>query len=163
LTGDNVSVKGFVSAPLVVDGRVLANIFNDINVEFAFSDSEISLLHLLQGQPAATTGSTVYYDMPESREHVMSSLNNMIQSLDDALAYVDKVIDGSAAPSSEVADTIASMIAALQPVKYSNSRAPTTGLKTSVVSKQQDLTMASYLMNLTRTQAVIAEKLNSIL
>jgi hypothetical protein len=163
LTGDNVNIKGFVSAPLVVDGRVLANVFNDVNVEVAFSDSEISCLHLMQSQPATPVGAALLYELPESREQLMSSLNNMIQSLDDVLSYVDRVINGSVAPSNEIADTITSMISSLQPVKYSNSKTTTTGLKTSVLAKQQDLTMASYLMTLTRTQALIAEKLNSIL
>lgn len=162
LSGDSIDVRGFVSSALVVDGRVLASIFDDVAVTLAMSESEASCINLItQHEKAASpqdrwSKPTIVADMPTSRDQLVQSLDSVVDSLDRLSSYIEDVVVGRREGSDSVAEAIEHTLGAL-------NQPQTTAVLDSIVGRQHDLTMAGYLATLVQTQVNIADRLQSIL
>ena len=165
LTADNIDIRGFVSSALVVDGRVLASVFDDVAVSLTLSESEVSCLNLVNQHQIVAPGSskwetpTVVANVPSSRDQVLQGLDNIIGDIDRLSEYVDDIIAGRREPNADIAEAIEHTIAALTQSKQSGG----TNVIDAIVTKQHDLTMVAYLSTLVQAQVVIAGKINAVL
>jgi len=76
----------------------------------------------------------------------------MIEMLDSVTKYVDKVLDGSVKPNTNIGRFLADTIASLP-------RIDSAQFDKMFNNSLQDLLMVVYLANLARTQLVLSEKL----
>ena len=147
----------------MVDGRVLASVFDDVAVALAMSDSEVSCLNLMNQHQVIAPGAskwstpTVVAAVPSSRDQVLQGLDNIISDIDRLAVYVDDVVAGRRVASASVAESIEHAIAALNQTKQQQPHLD------AIVAKQHDLTMAAYLSTLVHAQVVLAERINSVL
>lgn len=159
LSGDKVGIRGFVSQPLVVDGKPFANIFKEIKVHLQMTEAEATCVHLMitgQNAQQAWQSSQVLANLQPQREKLHNALEKMLGVLDTLQEYVDGVVGGSEAPITSVGMSLADTVAMLSAVKADD-------LNTLFEEKKQDLLMVSYLTSLLQTQLKISEKLNSVM
>ena len=90
LTGDSIPMKAFLCESLVVDGRVLASVFNEVQVSAEFSDSEAACLGLLvqagdrqqQEEGGAWSNTVLDSALPSESELVQDALKSLLLNLD---------------------------------------------------------------------------------
>ncbi|KAJ1406724.1 JAB1/Mov34/MPN/PAD-1 ubiquitin protease-domain-containing protein [Ochromonadaceae sp. CCMP2298] len=162
LMGDNMGIRAFLSNQVVVGDEVLANAFQEVVVELAFTEPEASCLyHMIHHQEnsAKWADSAVVSRLPSSTTRVGEGLQQLQRVLDSVSAYVDAVVEGRTAPSREIGSAIAEALGAFA----AQSRAAGSDSLAGLNGRAQDLLMVSYITTLTQTQLMIAEKLNQIL
>lgn len=158
LMADNVNVRGFVTKQLVLSDNVLANTFQEIAVAVDLSESEVTCLqHMIRGQKKGDewSRSDVISSISSKTESVNSSMEKLLQVLDEAQSFVDKVVTGEEPPVREIGIALADALN-----KFSSANLTTNS---SIQNKVQDLLMVSYISSLAQTQTLISEKLNQIL
>jgi len=94
--------------------------------------------------------------IPAEKKQVISSLEDLLKLLDDLLAYVDGVVDGKQKAFADVGMAISDILGNLETISAEE-------ILSLYRDKVQDLLMASFVSTLTKTQAHLAGKLNSIL
>lgn len=159
LLSDNLSTRGFVSDPLIVGGEIIANKFQEVQVNIVMNEAESTCLyHMIHNQEGESWGdSAIISSLPSSAISVEQSIIGLQKSLDSIQAYVDDVVDGKVPPSRDIGVAIADSLNTFSAPKNQST------VQQSLQTKVQDLLMVSYLTTLTQTQTVISEKLNEIL
>jgi len=152
LKNGTLGIKTFVSMPLGIDisKKRFAAQFLPISLEISASDAEkIGIEAMLRLKSSAGNSSgTIINDI----EGLEVSLKKMIEMLDSVTKYVDKVLDGSVKPNTNIGRFLADTIASLP-------RIDSAQFDKMFNNSLQDLLMVVYLANLARTQLVLSEKL----
>jgi translation initiation factor 3 subunit F len=151
LLEDAIKVRAYRSAPVVVQGEPLANVFHELRLTLENSEPETIALHRLVADSTKGTASK-----EEEEQPLLVSMEKLYKLLETASDYVDAVVEGKTPPDAEVGRQVADTLAAVPRVR------PEVFDKLFNDSLQ-DLLMVTYLSNITRTQLTIAEKLNSSL
>jgi translation initiation factor 3 subunit F len=152
---DHVNIKAYMSKPLEVGSFALANVFQSLRVHIDMSNpAEVQCLHNMISQQndqwAETTTTATIAEMQGSYATATASLSDAIAK---AVAHVEKV-GANVDPSVNLA--ISDAFAALHSVKKEDFDA-------IYQDKADGLLMISYITSLTKTQLVVAEKLNAVL
>lgn len=162
LQSDLMHARAFMSKPMLVDGHILGNVFDEIKLDMHFSNGELTCLHhMLNNQvnnsSANSTDATITASViPSEKENVQTSIEKLTTLLDEIQIYVDKVVDNKTPQSAEIGVALYDSLSRLESYKK-------TDLASLVQDKSQDMAMLSYLTTLAETQVQIAEKLNSVL
>jgi translation initiation factor 3 subunit F len=154
LLDDCLKIKAYQSAPLMVHGEHLGNVFHELQLSLYSNDVEtICLREMIQSSAQINNGTS---NEKPSVAGLQVSLEKLYQLLDTTLQYVNSVVDGTVPMDAEkgrqISDTLAS-IPMIRPEVFDKL----------FHSSLQDLLMVSYLSNVTRTQMEIAQKLNATL
>ena len=157
LAGENLGIRAFVMKMMVVGVTTLANMFQEVKVEIAMSDAEISCLHhMIHGQKESWNNSIILSDLGDERQALAESIEKLSSVVDKISAYVDNVVDGKEMPLPELGIAIADALESVQLVRADD-------FHSIFKERTQDLVMVSYLSTLTQTQLYIAEKISSVL
>ena len=149
LETDSLSIRAYKSAPIVVQGDAVGNIFNELRLSLRSSEPEAICMSEMIASEKGTT-------KPSSSDALEVSMEKLHSLLETALEYVNSVVDGKVQPDAElgrqIADTLAS-VPRIRPQVFDRI----------FHDSLQDLLMVTYLSNITQTQLTIAEKLNASL
>jgi len=159
LLSDNLITRGFVSDPLIVGGEIIANKFQEVQVDIVMNEAESTCLyHMIHNQEGESwSDSAIISSLPSSTISVEQSIIGLKKTLDSIQVYVDDVVDGKVSPSRDIGIAIADSLNTFTGPKNQST------VQQSLQTKVQDLLMISYLTTLTQTQTIISEKLNEIL
>lgn len=146
LLDECLQIKAYKSAPVIVQGEHVGNLFHELSLTLQSNEPETICLN------AMIKGS----ETTKEEAGLQFSMEQLYALLDSTLKYVDAVVEGKIQPDAEKGRQIADTLATVPRVRpeifgklFHNSL--------------QDLLMVTYLSNLTRTQLEIAEKLNAAL
>ena len=157
LRGHSMGVRAFVSRPMIVGDHAFANMFDELRVEVVLSEGEATcLFHMVNGQTQPWQDSFIQSDIPNERNSVVESMENLVATIDRVIAYVESVVDGRVTASPSTGMALADTLNALKLIAADD-------FQTILNSRMQDLLMTSHITTLTQTQLNIAEKLNAIL
>lgn len=153
---DAISIKAYKSTPLSIGGEAYANLFHELPMEVVTG----SLGERLAVQQMLTQQDTQEeLDVTKERgmEDLVQSMEQLLHLIESVSDFVDRKVEG---PVSEEDAVIGRQ---LYDALASLPRIRPDVLETHFHEKLQDLLMVSYLSQLTKTQLVIAEKLNETL
>jgi len=163
LIQDSLSIRAFQSAPVQVQGEPLANLFHEVRLHLQSSDAEaICLAQMAKTNTTTAEAETPMVDVTKTDPKVglVVSMEKLLQVLEQASAYVDSVLDGKIPMDApQTIQTGRHMADALATVPRIRPHVFDKLFNDSL----QDLLMVTYLSNITKTQLVIAEKLNETL
>ena len=147
-----LQMKAYKSAPVILQGEHVGNLFHELQLTLHSNESETICLHeMIHG------GEKKKKDDSSSENNALQvSMEKLYELLDRTLSYVDAVVDGTVEADAEKGRQIADTLATVPRVR------PEIFDKLFHDSLQ-DLLMVTYLSNITRTQLEIAEKLNASL
>ena len=169
LTFDTIGVKAYRSTPVSIRGEPFANLFHEIPVRMRSTDSErICIDKMIKGLSNVETRAE--YKQENGNEHgedddadgvksLQLSMERLLQLIETASNYVDSIVAGTT-PMPYNADQIGRK---LYDALASVPRVREEIFDAMFHDNLQDLLMVSYLSQLTKTQLVIAEKLNETL
>jgi len=159
LAENTIGIKAFVSRPLAVANRNLANQFQQVPAQMESMEAEaIALDTMARGQEGKwfDQGSDGLSTLSTDTETLHRSMKRLLEMLETTSDHVDQVVAGKITPDNEVGREIAATLAAVPRVRPEVfDRVFNDSL--------QDLLMTTYLSNLTRTQLAIASKLKEVL
>mmetsp|Transcript_107151 Transcript_107151/g.308310 ORF Transcript_107151/g.308310 Transcript_107151/m.308310 type:complete len:305 (-) Transcript_107151:65-979(-) len=150
LKEDAISVRAYRSTPVVIQGEPLANLFHELKLTMESTEHESICLNKMVTDGNITSNSN------EDKEPLLVSMEKLFNLLETASNYVDAVVDGKIPPDAELGRQVANTLAAVPRIR------PEVFDKLFNDSLQ-DLLMVTYLSNITRTQLLVAEKLNASL
>ena len=163
LSGDSVASRAFVNAPMTVGPHTFGNMFQELKVDMAIAPYEaICLREMVKGQQHYLNGervwkeSTILAALPPASKAIADSSAKLLAIIDEVLAYVNAVVEGSRPGLPEIGMALADALGASQSVSLSD-------FQTVFQTKSQDSLMISYLTSLLQNQLAIAEKLNEII
>lgn len=153
---DAMALRAYKSIPVCVKGETLANMFHEIRLTLKSSESErICIDRLIASSSSSSEGSGALATQDESAA-LQLSMEKLLAMLETCSEYVDKVVDGTIPADDEtgreISDTLNS-VPRIRPEVFDKM----------FNDSLQDLLMVTYLSNITKTQLVIAEKLNESL
>lgn len=153
LCGDGIGLKAYESTPVQVRGEPLANMFHEIRMGLKSSDCEKIVVDKMvkKSYPEfAKEGETV------GKSELRVSVERLLEMLEVASEYVDRVVDGSVPADDETGMKIADTLSTVPRIRKEV-------FDQMFNDSLQDLLMVTYLSNITKTQLTIAEKLNAVL
>lgn len=157
LAGADMRVRAFMSRPMLVGEHAFANMFDELRVEIALSEGETTcLFHMVNGQDQPWQDGFTRARLPNERTAVSEAMENLVDYLDQVIAYVESVRRGETAASATTGMALADTLNSLKLISPEEFQAVLQG-------RLQDLLMTSHITTLTQTQLHLAEKLNSIL
>eukprot|EP00549_Striatella_unipunctata_P023418 CAMPEP_0118697102 /NCGR_PEP_ID=MMETSP0800-20121206/14276_1 /TAXON_ID=210618 ORGANISM="Striatella unipunctata, Strain CCMP2910" /NCGR_SAMPLE_ID=MMETSP0800 /ASSEMBLY_ACC=CAM_ASM_000638 /LENGTH=319 /DNA_ID=CAMNT_0006596409 /DNA_START=18 /DNA_END=977 /DNA_ORIENTATION=+ len=169
LQQDSVNIHAFKSTPVQIGGEPLANLFHEIPVSIVSSESErICVYEMIQQQehnkPIMNKDNDNGKDEDEATTQLQKSdfaslqmaMEQLLAHLETASQYVDRVVDGKIPAQDEVGRSIADTL-------HTVPRIRPQVFDKLFNDSLQDMLMVTYLSNITRTQLVIADKLNASL
>mmetsp|Transcript_15435 Transcript_15435/g.29692 ORF Transcript_15435/g.29692 Transcript_15435/m.29692 type:complete len:287 (-) Transcript_15435:575-1435(-) len=146
MTGDEMTVEAYVSTSLSLGDKPMATHFHQIQVDLRMMDADRVGIELLKEQKSE--------HLPSDMDGLQQSISKLQGMIDETLEYVEGVCDGKMKGNKEVGrylmDTIAS-VPRLGPESFSKL------FNDSV----QDVLLVMYLANMTRSQLILADKLNT--
>jgi len=153
LRTDAVAVRAYKSAPVLVRGEPLANLFHEIRLAATSSESERICVDRMIGSAGAAGGAPAEQD--EGAE-LRVSMERLLAMLETCSEYVDGVVDGTVPADDEMGRDISETLNSVPRIR------PEV-FDRMFNDSLQDLLMVTYLSNITKTQLTIAEKLNETL
>jgi len=150
LKEDAVTVRAYRSTPVMVQGEPLANLFHELRLTMEATEPESICLNKM------VTGGKMADSPVDGQEPLLVSMEKLYSLLETASNYVDAVVEGKIPPDAELGRQVANTLAAVPRIR------PEVFDKLFNDSLQ-DLLMVTYLSNITRTQLLVAEKLNASL
>lgn len=150
----NLGMKAYVSSAIGLDAdKPLAVQFLPIPLELATFEAErVTVDALMRGRnPEHESVSPLASDLA----NLETSVSKLLEMLADTSAYVDKVLAGKAPADAKIGRFLAETVSALPRVEHA-------AFERMFHDSLQDLLMAVYLANLTRTQLALSEKLERI-
>lgn len=164
LVNDAIALRAYKSAPVVVKGETLANLFHEIRLCVKSSESErICVDRMVKAASPHGSGDVLVNPADNTQvdeTHALElSMAKLLDMLETCSAYVDGVIANSSYDEPGVEEMGREILDSLNVVPR---------IRPEVFDKMfddslQDLLMVTYLSNITKTQLVIAEKLNASL
>jgi len=169
---DTIAIKAYRSTPIAIKGEPFANMFHEIRVRIKSAESErICVDKMIKGlsgggkqvdhAEALLHHEDVLGNKEPGKEDAMGlqmSMEKLLQLLESASTYVDQIVDGTVKIPTD--DRVGRK---LYDAISSVPRIRNEIFDGMFHDSLQDLLMVSYLSNLTKTQLVIAEKLNETL
>lgn len=148
-----VGLKAYESTPVQVRGQPLANMFHEIDMSLKSSDCEKICVDRMVKE--------CYYggeskERGDDTDELKESVEKLLEMLEGASEYVDRVVDGSVAADDETGMTIADTLSTVPRIRKEV-------FDQLFNDSLQDMLMVNYLSHITKTQLTIAEKLNAIL
>ena len=153
LQGDRMSISAYVSAPMGVPEKTMGTLFTPLEVESHFHATEEMGLQVLK-RTLDSPDNTI--TLTSDLEHVASSVDGLRQKLDAVGGYVDLVLSGAVEGDKKIGRYLLDTVSAIP-------KLDTEEFEKMFNNSLQDLLMVVYLANLTRTQVLLAEKLNAVL
>jgi len=152
MRGGKMNTKAFVSTQIGVPGKTTGTMFTPIQVDVTSYDSEQTGVEVLQqGKHKAKRTVSMQSDLSK----VESASTNLRQMLQTVIEYVDNVMAGKIVPDVAVGRSLLDLVSSIpkiDPEEFENM----------LNANMKDLLMVMYLANLTRTQLLLNEKINSI-
>lgn len=148
LTNYTLSVKAFISNNITFNEKPLGSQFIPISLEIQSFDEEKIGVDLLSQSKDSESPTSLQSDLGG----IETSVKKLDEMLTQTLEYVNKVVEGKVEGDKEVGRFLTDSVAAMPKID------PAT-LDKMFSSSLQDLLLVVYLANLTRTQLVLAEKL----
>jgi len=153
LKNERMAITAYVSASMGVPDMTVGTVFTPILCETRFHETDDVGLQVLKRTLASPDNTS---SLVTDLEHVSNSIMSLQDKITIALEYVDKVLTGKVPGDKKIGryllDTI-SAVPKIDPAEFEKM----------FNNSLQDLLMVVYLANLTRTQVVLQEKLNSVL
>jgi len=153
LRDQRMSITAYISASMGVPDMSMGTVFTPILCDTHFHDTDDVGLQVLKRTLASPDNTS---SLMTDLEHVSNSIVGLHDKLTLALEYVEKVQSGEIKGDKKIGRFLLDTVAAvpkIDPVEFEKM----------FNNSLQDLLMVVYLANLTRTQVVLQEKLNSIL
>ena len=168
LVNDAIALRAYKSTPVLVKGEPLANLFHEIRLCVKSSESERICVDRMirattnpKGKEEEASSSSLSGDNTHQDEaHALEiSMTRLLAMLETCSTYVDDVVANSSYNEPGVEDVGREILDTLNVVPR---------IRPEVFDKMfndslQDLLMVTYLSEITKTQLVIAEKLNATL
>lgn len=158
LLTDQLEVRAYKSAPVILQGEVLGNLFHELSLTLQSNEPEaIALREMLplrvnDGSSSSSSDSNA----KDKKDPLQVSVTKLYDLLSTACDYVDQVVNGSIpadpALGHEISDALSNVPSIQGPA-----------MDKLFHESLQDLLMVTYLSNITQTQITIAEKLNAAL
>jgi translation initiation factor 3 subunit F len=160
LTGDTMSVRGFVAKPIELGDATYADMFEEAKVEMVMSPAEsTALFHMMNNEEGnakqSWESSETVSGIPTEKDAVANSVEQLLATLDELSAYVDGVVAGTTTAIPSVGIELSHALSSLQTYKQEE-------ISSQLQSKVQDMLMIAYLSTLTKAQLKISEKLHGI-
>jgi len=151
LTDYTLSVKAFTATVLSLsEEKAMGCIFVPLPLEIEALDAErigVDVLLKAQTNPDSTMVSDV--------DSLESSVNKLQELLENVNSYVNSVLEGKVKADTSIGRFLADALSALPKIDAAT-------LERMFSNSVQDLLLVVYLANLTRTQLVLAEKLQRV-
>lgn len=165
LTTNSLPIHAYKSIPVCVKNETLANMFHELRCTIKSSDSErICLDRMIKSTfvdeeddtPPGGGGRGGALATQDEGLALQQSMEKLLSMLNTCSAYVDNVVAGTLPPNDtigrDLSETLSS-VPRIQPEIFDKM----------FNDNLQDLLMVTYLSNITKTQLLIAEKLNETL
>ena len=157
MTGMNLCVRGFVSAPICLGDAAFANMFEEVSVEVVMNEAEtMALYHMIYNAEGKDGTTEVVSSFPSESESVAAAVEKLLGSIDESIAYVDDVVSGKKIGSPTIGLALYDALSTIQSYKQEE-------VSTQLQGKVQDLLMVAYLSSVMKTQLKISEKLHAII
>jgi len=151
LTDSTLSVKAYTSLNISFGEKALGCQFLSVPLEIVTFDAEkIGVDVLMQGMKKKSSDS-----LPSDLDSLELSIKNLLEMLDVTCYYVNKVLDGTVVGDNRIGRYLADCVSSLPRIDANN-------MEKMFNSSLQDLLLVVYLVNLTRTQLQLAEKLQKV-
>ncbi|KAK7097676.1 eukaryotic translation initiation factor 3 subunit F-like [Littorina saxatilis] len=152
MRGGKMNLKAFVSTAIGVPGKTTGTMFTPASVDITSYDPEQTGVEVLQqGKYKPKRQVSIQSDLIK----VESACTKLRQMLQQVLEYVDNVLAGKVQADTTVGRFLLDLVSSvpkIDPEEFENM----------LNSNMKDLLMVVYLANLTRTQLLLNEKINSI-
>jgi translation initiation factor 3 subunit F len=153
LAVDALPIRAYKSIPVCVKGEPLANMFHEMRLSLKSSESERICVDRMIASSSGTDGAPASADEGAA---LQLSMERLLVMLETCSGYVDEVVDGSISPDDEIGRDISETLSSVPRIR------PEV-FDRLFNDSLQDLLMVTYLSNITKTQLLIAEKLNETL
>jgi translation initiation factor 3 subunit F len=164
LITNSVPIHAYKSLPVIVKNETLANMFHELHCTIMSSDSERicvdrmikSTLVDKEEEEDTDTGGDGALATQDEGVALYQSMEKLLSMLHTCSTYVDAVVDGTTPPDDTIGRNLSetlSSVPRIQPDVFDKM----------FNDNLQDLLMVTYLSNITKTQLLIAEKLNETL
>lgn len=152
---EHMNIKAYMSKPLIVGTFPLGNVFQSLRVQVDLSNpAEVQCLYqMINQQSNQWSSATTTSQIAEIQDSYAAATSSLSAAISAAIAHVEKV---GASVDPKVNLAISDAFAALHSVKKEEFDA-------IYQNKADGLLMISYITALTKTQLVVAEKLNAVL
>jgi len=152
IRGGKMNLKAFVATAIGVPGKTTGTMFTPVAVDVTSYDPEQTGIEVLQ-QAKYKPKRTV--SMQSDLIKVEASATRLRQMLAIVIEYVDNVIAGKVPADTVVGRFLLDLVSSVP-------KLDTEEFENMLNSNMKDLLMVVYLANLTRTQLLLNEKINSI-
>jgi translation initiation factor 3 subunit F len=162
LITNSVPIHAYKSLPVIVKNETLANMFHELHCTIMSSDSEricvdrmIKSTFVEEENDDDTGGGGALATQDEGLA-LYQSMEKLLSMLNICSTHVDAVVDGTTPPNDTIGRNLSetlSSVPRIQPDVFDKM----------FNDNLQDLLMVTYLSNITKTQLLIAEKLNETL
>ncbi|KAB1217766.1 Eukaryotic translation initiation factor 3 subunit F [Morella rubra] len=139
-------IKAYVSFNLSLGDRQLAAQFQEIPLDLRMIEAERVGFDILK--------TTMVDKLPNDLEGMEASMERLLALIDDVYKYVDNVVEGRVAPDNSIGRFISECVSSLP-------KLGPAAFDKLVNNSLQDNLLLLYLSSITRTQLVLAEKLNT--
>eukprot|EP00238_Polyblepharides_amylifera_P000277 CAMPEP_0196574162 /NCGR_PEP_ID=MMETSP1081-20130531/3938_1 /TAXON_ID=36882 /ORGANISM="Pyramimonas amylifera, Strain CCMP720" /LENGTH=268 /DNA_ID=CAMNT_0041892107 /DNA_START=142 /DNA_END=948 /DNA_ORIENTATION=- len=145
MTDQTVDVEAYVSTSLHIGDKPVATQFHQIQVDLRMMEADRVGYQLLK--------STHTEALPTDLECLQGSVSRLLEMLGTALEYVEEVMQGKRPENKTLGRYLMDTLATVP-------RLTTENFSKLFNDSVQDVLLVMYLANLTRSQLVLAEKLN---
>lgn len=150
---DAVTMRAYHSAPIVVQGEALGNLFHELPLSLRSNEPEaICVSEMIKSMNGDDNEVVQNHGKPP----LQVSMEKLYELLETASNYVDAVVEGKEQPDTTKGRQIADALATVPRIRPD-------AMDKLFHESLQDLLMVTYLSNITQTQIAIAEKLNATL
>lgn len=155
LENDCLPIKAFRASAITIQGETIGSLFHEVPLVLESNAPEaICLSEMMKFYKNESSGGDSGKDLwGEGGGCLLASICKLYELLETTLQYVDGVVGGKNHPDSVVGRKIADALATVPCMRRD--------VFDRVQDSLHDMLMVTYLSNITRTQLVIAEKLNA--
>ena len=161
----HLNIKAYVSKPLIVGMHALGNIFQELRLTVDLSSSEAEVLcvyQMIHGQKGSNNQEQLWQDttttasIANTQESFKHSSDLLLQTISRATALISAAPENQKLSNPALGVALADALDILHSVKKADFDA-------TFQRKADSMLMISYITALTKTQLVVAEKLNAVL
>ncbi|KAK4277862.1 hypothetical protein QN277_015792 [Acacia crassicarpa] len=145
-TNGELTIKAYVSHNLSLGDWQMAAQFQEIPLDLRMEEAD--------GVGFDTLKATAVDKIPNELEVMEASMERLLALIDDIYKYVDDVVEGHALPDNNVGRLISDAVGSLP-------KLPASVFDKLLNDSLQDYLLLFYLSSITRSQLILAEKLNT--